>query len=190
MSANSDTKFAEGHHLSDGRNCPVGGLEVSRAAEGMATEKEMKRAAKFLGLVVILNVVRYVVGEALELRVTSRLFRVMEAYPSVFNNQSTAADWATSFFYNFMMWLTATLVFALMALGLRRSAIARSLKSFGLMLLFFVSVSAIYMNHYAHSKWFYIWNSLDAVIAFAVVGITNGLLYPRIFNDEAKAEGM
>jgi hypothetical protein len=51
------------------------------------------------------------------------------------------------------------------------------------MLLFFTSVSAIYMNQYSHSKWFYIWNCLDAVIVFAVGAIANGLLYPRLFPD-------
>jgi hypothetical protein len=81
-----------------------------------------------------------------------------------------------------MMWLTATWVFVLMAPGL--------LKAFRLMLMFFVSVSAIYMNHYAHSKWFYIWNSLGAVIVCAVVAVSNGLLYPRIFKEQAMAAGM
>jgi hypothetical protein len=41
----------------------------------------MNSVAKFLGMVVILNVIRYIVGGPLEFPVTSRLFRVMETYP-------------------------------------------------------------------------------------------------------------
>jgi len=61
----------------------------------------------------------------------------------------------------------------------------KSLKAFGLSLLFFVSVSAIYMNHYSHSKWFYFWNCLDAIIVLGIVAVAGGLIYPRLFKEDA-----
>ncbi len=145
----------------------------------------MRTVLKFITLVVILNVIRYLVGGIVEGPVTSRLFRVMEEHPAVFNNNFTAFDWTTSYFYNFLLWLVATWVFLLLAPHLNGNYVVRSLEVFGLMLLFFVSVSAVYMNHYTHPKSFYFWNCLDAVIVFAIVGVANGLLFPRIFKERA-----
>jgi arginine exporter protein ArgO len=58
----------------------------------------------------------------------------------------------------------------------KRSDLVASLKTFALGWLFFASVSAIYMNHYSHPKDFYLWNILDAVLAFLIVAVANGLL--------------
>ncbi len=143
------------------------------------------RILKFLALVVLLNLVRYVVGGVVERPAVTRLFRVMESYPAVFNNNFTTFDWVTSYFYNFMMWLTAAWVFALLAPSLRGHYVVRSLKVFGLILLFFFSLSAIYMNHYVHPKVFYFWNCVDALIVFPVVAVANGLLYPLLFKEES-----
>ncbi len=47
--------------------------------------------------------------------------------------------------------------------------------------LFFLSLSAIYMNHYQHPKDFYFWNMLDAILVFPLVALVNGVVYPRVF---------
>ena len=58
----------------------------------------------------------------------------------------------------------------------------RSLQGFGLMALFFISLAAVYMNHYtAPFRPFYAWSMVDALIVFTLVGIANGLLYPLFF---------
>ncbi len=80
-----------------------------------------------------------------------------------------------------MMWLTAEWVFVLIEPRLRGNSVLKSLKVYGMMLLSFCSVSAIYMNHYRHPKWFYVWNMLDAVIVFTIVALANVILYPWFF---------
>lgn len=75
----------------------------------------------------------------------------------------------------------------LLYLRLRGNILARSLKTYGLMLLFFLSLSAIYMNHCSHPMAFYLWNCLDATIVFALVALMNGLLYPFLFKTDLSA---
>jgi hypothetical protein len=148
----------------------------------------MKTVIRFLVLVVALNVARYVGGFPFErYLIYERLFGAMEQSASYFNTSFTTLDWVTSFFYNFMMWLTATWGFVLIEPRLTGSMMLKSLKVFGLMYLFFASVSAIYMNHYSHPKGFYIWNILDGGIAFGVVAVVNGFLYPRLFKSAHKS---
>jgi hypothetical protein len=181
--ANSAMVSADGHYLSGARGCRERGRGVSCAANTSANNEgcdEQRGEVSRHGS----NPERDSLHRGRPARISGHLAPVSRDgdVSGGFNNQFTPTDWATSFFYNFMMWLTATWVFVLMAPGL--------LKAFRLMLMFFVSVSAIYMNHYAHSKWFYIWNSLGAVIVCAVVAVSNGLLYPRIFKEQAMAAGM
>jgi hypothetical protein len=136
---------------------------------------------RLLVLIVILNVIRYLVAGPIEtFLILPSLFGQMEANPGYFNNTFTAVDWVTSYFYNFMMWACAAWAFHIMQPALKGGWYAKSYKAFGLTWLFFASVSAIYMNHYSHSKAFYVFNVLDAVIAFFVVAVANAYLYPRI----------
>ena len=117
----------------------------------------------------------------------------MEANPSYFATEFTAIDWATSFFYNFVMWLTCVWVFHLMRPTIAGSDLVASLKVFGIMCLFFASISAILMNHYSHPKDFYFWIILDGVLIYALVGACNGLLYRRVmgpFAAEAVKKGV
>ena len=146
----------------------------------------MKSFAKFLLLVVILNLVRYLVGGPLEaLFVIEGMHGVMPKFPNTFNVDFSGSDFAMSFFYNFMMWVAAAAVFYIAYPSLRGHFIIRSLKVFGLMGLFFVSLSAVYMNHYVPQvRVFYLYSMLDAVILFPIVGIANGLIFPRLFKQE------
>ncbi len=145
----------------------------------------MKIFLKFLLLVIVLNVVRYVIAGPIALPLfTNRVFTAMQENATVFNTTFSGADWATSFFYNFMMWLTAAWVFLLMHRSLKGHMVVKSLKIFGLMFLMFASISAIYMNHYSHTKAFYLYNILDGLIAYSVVAVANGLLYPLFFKRE------
>jgi hypothetical protein len=142
----------------------------------------MKFLFKFLALVVALNIVRYVVSWPFEaLLIFGPLFGAMEKSAAYFNTNFTSLDWVTSYFYNFMMWLTASWVFVKMHPALNGNYFVKSLKVYGLMYLFFTSLSAIYMNHYSHPKDFYFYNILDGLIAFSIVAVANGWLYPLFF---------
>ena len=139
---------------------------------------------KLLGLVVVLNIVRYLAAAPLEmLLVFDPLFGAMEESPSYFNTDFTTLDWVTSYFYNFMMWFSITLIFHVAQGGLAGGYVVRSLKIYGVAWLFFASLSAVYMNHYSHPKDFYLLNVLDAAIVFSIVAVANGLLYPRVLAD-------
>ena len=140
---------------------------------------------KFLAFVIVLNFLRYVIAAPLSMiiGILGPVFNAMDNSSSYFNTQFTTFDWVTSFIYNFGMWLTATWVFFIMEKRLSGNHILKSLKVYGLMYLFFISVSAIYMNHYSHPKDFYIFNMLDAIIAYGVVAVANGLLFPYFFKE-------
>ena len=60
---------------------------------------------RFLALVVILNVLRYIVGGLLvePFAIFPGLSASMEESASYFNAEFAAFDWVTSFFYNFVM---------------------------------------------------------------------------------------
>ena len=136
---------------------------------------------RLLLLTVLLNLVRYLIGGLIEqVTVMPRLLSAMAASPAYFNTAFTPTDWATSFAYNFAMWLTAVIAFHLMRPRLGAGRWAPSLKGFGLMYAGFASVSAIYMNHYSHPKAFYVYSIVDGAIAFGVVALANALLYPRL----------
>ncbi|MFI5176789.1 MAG: hypothetical protein ACHQKY_18165 [Terriglobia bacterium] len=141
----------------------------------------MKTFLRFLVLVIALNLVRYVAGIPIEFPlVVNKMSGVMERNASCFNIHFSTLDRTTSYFYNFMMWLTITWVFHLLPPSLRGSFVGKSLKVYGLMFLSFASVSAIYMNHYIHPKSFYVYNIFDALIIFPLVAVANGLLYPLL----------
>ena len=119
--------------------------------------------------------------------VLPHLFGAMAESPEYFSTEFGTWDWVTSYLYNFVMWGVAAWVFHLLRPVLKGGDVVASLKSFGLMWLMFAAVSAIYMNHYSHPRDFYLWNILDAVIAFATVAVANGLLYRRVLGPGAAA---
>ena len=142
---------------------------------------------RFLALVIILNVLRYVGGSLLELPIIfPGLSAATEESASYFNAEFSTFDWVTSFFYNFMMWLVCVWVFHLMRPALKGSDLIASFKAFGIMCLFFASISAILMNHYSHPKDFYFWIILDGVLMYALVAACNGLLYRRVMGPFAR----
>lgn len=80
-----------------------------------------------------------------------------------------------------MLWLSTTWIFHVAHPALNGSWIIRSLKIFGLGCLFFISLAAVYMNHYAPDiRTFYRYSKLDALILFPLLGVANGLLYPLL----------
>lgn len=136
---------------------------------------------RFLALVVILNVLRYLCGFLLEpLVIFPGLSAAMEASPNYFNTTFDRFDWLTSYAYNFMMWFCCVWLFHLMRPAIRGSDYTASFKVFGIMWIFFASVSAILMNHYSHPKNFYFWIILDGILVYALVAACNGLLYRRV----------
>lgn len=147
-------------------------------------------ALRLLGLVVVLNLVRYLVGGPIEaVTIMEPMHEVMPRYPEVFDVDFTGRDFTISLGYNFAMWFVATWVFHLLHPVLRGGMVLRSLKSYGLMCLFFWSVAAVYMNHYQDPvKPFYLWSMVDAAIVFTVVAVANGLLYPLFLEGAPEQE--
>ncbi|MEX2570888.1 MAG: hypothetical protein WD737_06250 [Gemmatimonadota bacterium] len=141
----------------------------------------MQTALRLFALILALNVIRYVVAGPLEqMTVLPPLFTAMAESPDYFNNSFSTVDWVTSFLYNGAMWGIAVLVFHSIHPQLPGGWLAKSVQSYGLLCLFFLSVSAIYMNHYSHPNSFYLYNMGSAVIAFGVVAVANTILYPRL----------
>lgn len=140
---------------------------------------------KFLGLVVILNIIRYTIPLPAEMPLAATpMWQVMEKNPSYFNMNFTTLDWLTSYFYNFMMWLDFTWIYFYLHRSFKGDHIIKSLKLYGIMFLLFASISGIYMNHYSHPKDFYFWSIVDAAVVFPVVALANGLVFPRLFRKE------
>ncbi len=143
---------------------------------------------KLIALTVMLNLVRYVViGFVEEIVVFEKLGAAMASSPSYFNLEFTTADWVTSYLYNFVMWLMLTIFFHKTHPFLQGSMISRSLKVYVPTLVVFLSISAIFMNHYSHPKDFYLYIMLDAVLVFPLVAVANGLLYPFFVKPEQGA---
>lgn len=146
---------------------------------------------RFLALVVLLNIVRYAGGWVFEPHIIfPGLFGAMSAEPEYFRTAFEPLDWVTSYFYNFVMWLVAALVFHLLRPVLSGSDLVASLKSYGIMWLNFAAVSAIYMNHYSHSRTFYFWNILDGLLVFTLVAVATALLYRPLMGPWAKNPAM
>ena len=136
---------------------------------------------RFLVLVVLLNIVRYLVAGFVEqMLILPHLFGAMADSQEYFRTEFRTLDWVTSYIYNFAMWAVAAWVFHLLRPVLKGGDVVASFKAFGVMWLMFAAVSAIYMNHYSHPPDFYLWNIADAVIAFGTVALANGLLYSRV----------
>ena len=167
---------------------PSGYYEFYRSHQGHSRD-DMRSFAKFILLVVLLNLIRYLVGGPVEaMFIIERMHEVIPKYPDVFNNDFDTTDFMISLFYNFMFWLAATWVFHIAHPRVTGNFIAKSFKIFGLMCLFFVSVSAVYMNHYTDAvKPFYLYSMIDALIVFPIVALANGLIYPRLFKKEIGA---
>jgi len=145
----------------------------------------MKTLFRLLVLVIVLNIIRYVIGGLIEFPlIMPYLFGEMEQHAPYFNTEFTTIDWATSYFYNFVMWLTVVWLFHLLRPVISGNDIVKSLKVFGIAWIFFASVSAVYMNHYSHPKDFYFWNILDALIVFPIVALANGILYPMVIKNK------
>jgi hypothetical protein len=146
-------------------------------------EQSMKPMLKFLVLVVLLNLARYLLGWLPEgWWVLPGMFGVMEKFPESFNVNFSSQDFAVSLFYNFMLWLSAAWIFHVAHANVRGNFVVRSLKVYGIIWLFFISLSAVYMNHFVDRvKPFYLYSMLDAIVLFPIIALANGLLYPRLF---------
>jgi hypothetical protein len=144
------------------------------------------RVVRFLGLVVVLNIVRYAGGALFEpVLIFPGLMNAMEASAGYFRLDFQASDWITSYFYNFIMWLCCVWIFHLARPAVAGSDLVASFTVFGIMWLSFASISAIYMNHYSHPKNFYFWNVADSLLVFALVALANGFLYRKIMGPAA-----
>lgn len=151
----------------------------------------MKRVFQFLLLVLFINAARYVYAFLpVEQMIFGPLMSSISASPSYFNNDFSTTDWVSSYFYNFMLWFTVTLVYVLLEPRLTGHPVIRSLKVYGIAFLFFASISAIYMNHYSHPKDFYLWNIADALVVMPFVAVINGLLAPIVLRPKTPQSSM
>lgn len=148
----------------------------------------MKTILKLFILTLVLNVIRYLIGMPIESwLIMEPMHAMMPDYPSVFDLSFTRKDIIISLFYNFVLWFAAVLIFHFSHKNFQGHMILRSFKGFGLGLLLFISLAAVYMNHYtADIKTFYLYSMIDAVILFFLLAFFNGILYPRFF-DESKS---
>ena len=147
----------------------------------------MKTFAKLVVLVVLLNIIRYIIGGPIEsFTIMEPMHQPMIEYKDCFNSDFTNIDWASSFFYNFLVWFCAAWIFHLAQHSVSGNMIVKSFKIFGIALLFFISISAVFMNHYIEGiRTFYRFGMIDAVITFSIVALANGLLYPRFFRPKS-----
>ena len=96
----------------------------------------------------------------------------------------TEADFPLSHLFNYLLWCSVVLLFHLSHKNIQLPMLGKSLLLYGLCLLFFVSLSGIFMNHFNSGiRVFYRYIMLDAVLVFGVLGIINGLTYPIIFKE-------
>lgn len=151
--------------------------------------EKMNTVFRFLVFVVVLNVIRYIVGSPIEaLTIMDKMYRIIGDYPTCFDTQFSGMDYILSFLYNFMMWLAAAWIFYMAWPAVTGSWMQKSFKIYGVVCLFFISLAAIYMNHYtAELREFYLFSMADALIIFAIVATANGFLFPLFFKSEIKA---
>ncbi len=69
------------------------------------------------------------------------------------------------------------------------SPLVRSLKVYGVMFIFFASVSAVYMTHYNHPSDFYIYKILDGLMIFTLLAFANARIYPHVFRETSPRPG-
>ena len=136
--------------------------------------------ARLLVLTIVLNIVRYAAAPLIEGPLLTRLFAVMEAYPQHFRTAFDQVDLITSYLYNFGVWFAAVVVFHFMHRSVRGGWLRRSVAVWAVMWLSFASVSAVYMNHYSHSRSFYGWVVGHALLMHLLLAGANAVLYPRI----------
>lgn len=142
----------------------------------------MRRILKVFLLVFLLNSVRYAVGWPLErLFMREKLHAAMQDAGDIFNLQPTPWNWAAFFFVNFLIWFLITVVYVKIEPVVHGHPIRKSLKVYGVMFLFFVAISALYMNQYNHPGDFYVYHILDGMLIFPLVAVANGLIHPRLF---------
>lgn len=140
---------------------------------------------KLLGYTILLNLLRYFPGSWIEsYTIFNAMHQPMIDYPDCFG--FTQKDFPSSLFFNFTMWFSVVLIFHIGHRSLRVSMMMRSLILFGISCLFFVSLAAIYMNHYNEGiRVFYLFSMLDGIILFLLLGIINGYLYPVFFKSKS-----
>jgi hypothetical protein len=138
---------------------------------------------KLAVLTVLLNLIRYFAGGPIEaMTIAGPMHAPMALHPDVYDNTYTNTDFALSFLYNYGFWFAAVIAIHLMYPRLTGPALMRSLAGWAIMLFFFVSVAAVYMNHYVEPfRSFYIWSMIDAAIVFGVTALAHGILYPLFF---------
>jgi hypothetical protein len=136
---------------------------------------------KLLLYTLILNVLRYFPGSILEqYTIMGPMHAPMEQFPDCFGFRPE--DFPTSLIYNFMLWFSVVILFHWAHRHLNGAMWVKSLQVFGICCLFFVSLAAVYMNHYTEGmRPFYRYSMLDALILFAFLGLINGFLYPLFF---------
>lgn len=144
----------------------------------------MRRVLKLTLLVALLAVVRVVIGHPLErLLLADRIDAAMEANSGYFNTQFSTLDWVTYCFYSFAKWFAVSAIYMKLDGVVHGRPLVRSLKVYGVMFVFFASVSAVYMNQYNHPGDFYVYKILQGLLIFTLMAFANAWIYPLVFRD-------
>jgi hypothetical protein len=144
----------------------------------------VRRVLKLTLLVALLGVVRIGIGHPLErLFLGDRINEAMAATPGYFNMQFSTLDWVTFCFYSFAKWFAVSAIYIKLDGVVHGRPLVRSLKVYGVMFVFFASVSAIYMNQYNHPSDFYVYQILQGLLIFTLMAVANALIYPHVFRD-------
>ena len=148
----------------------------------------MKTFLKLILLTLIINILRYFPLSWLEaVTIFEPMHAPMESQASCFGFRDVDFGW--SLFYNFLLWFWVILGYHMFYRGLKGSHFIKSLLVFGFFCLFFISLAAIYMNHFnMEIRTFFRYSMLDALIIFIPLSLANGWLYPRFFREEQTFE--
>jgi hypothetical protein len=148
----------------------------------------LRRILKTILLAVLLTAVRYAIGLPVEwFLIYDKLNSVMTQGRELFNVEFTPIEQLYSVAYNFLGWLLITILYVKIEPIVHGHPIRKSLKVYGVMYMYFVSVSAIYMLRYNHPSDFYLFMMLDRLLLFPIVAVANGILHPRLFRPQTPA---
>ena len=97
----------------------------------------------------------------------------------------TPADFPLSHLFNYLVWCSVVLIFHIAHRSIQLRMIWKSMILFGICLLFFISLSGVFMNHFNPGiRVFYHYIMLDAVLVFGLLGVINGFAYPFLFEQD------
>lgn len=146
----------------------------------------LKTFLKLVLYTAVLNVFRYYPIGWIELATLFEpMHAPMEQQALCFGFQPD--DFTSSYIYNYLLWFWTVMIFHIGHRSIAGHMLIRSLVLFGLCAALFISLAAIYMNHFNQEiRVFFRWSMVDALVVFGLLALINGYLYPKIFRSTAR----